>query len=105
MYSRETLLAAAAIAVLSAAGIGSASAAPWHDYGHDHGHRGPIVTHRHYVERGHIERILAPRHYRVIGAPYFWHGSYVVRTHNRFGHVVLVRIDPYSGAFLGEVRL
>ena len=101
MYSRETLLAAAALAVFSA-GIGSAGAAPWHDRGHDH-HRAP--THRHYVDRGHIERILAPRHYRLIGAPYFWHGSYVVRSHDRFGHVVLVRIDPYSGAFLGEVRL
>jgi hypothetical protein len=89
------------VAGISVAGISAADAAPWHG---PH-HRGPVVVHRHYVDRVHVERILAPRHYRVIGAPYFWQGRYVVRTHDRFGRIVLVRIDPYSGAFLGEIRL
>ena len=28
-----------------------------------------------------------------------------LRTHDRFGRLVFVQIDPYSGAFLGEIRL
>ena len=43
--------------------------------------------------------------YRMIGDPYFVHGRYVVRTHDRFGRIVFVQVDPYSGAFLREVIL
>ena len=63
MFSTKKLLAAASLAVISAAGIGAASAAPWD------------------------------------------HGRYVVRTHDRFGRVVFVQVDPYSGAILREVIL
>jgi hypothetical protein len=95
MYSKKTLVAAAALAVLAASGLDAASAAPWH-------HR---AVHRHYVERARIAHALRLHHYRVVGDPYFLRGHYVVRTHNRFGHPAIVRIDPYTGAFLGEFRL
>jgi hypothetical protein len=29
----------------------------------------------------------------------------VVRTYDRFGHVVFVQVDPYSGAFIREMIL
>ncbi len=48
---------------------------------------------------------LRVHNYRVIGDPYFVHGRYVVRTHDRFGRIVFVQVDPYSGAFLREVIL
>jgi hypothetical protein len=119
MFSTKTFLAAAALSVLTAAGIGSAGAAPWEarhdrqeirhdrqDLRHDRREiRHDMRDHRHYVERGRLHSILGGRHYTVIGDPYFVGGRYVVRTHNRFGHTVFVRIDPYSGAFIGEVRL
>ncbi len=100
MYSKKTLVAAAALAVLSAAGIGSASAAPW-----NHNHPGPVMQHRHFVERARIDEALRFRHFRMVGTPYFLHGHYVVRTHDRFGRLVVVEIDPSTGAFLGEFRI
>jgi hypothetical protein len=41
----------------------------------------------------------------MIGEPYFIHDRYLVRTHDRFGRIVFVQVDPYSGAFIREVRL
>ncbi len=43
--------------------------------------------------------------YRVVGNPYWVGGRYVVRTHDRFGRVVFVQVDPWSGAFIREVIL
>ena len=40
-----------------------------------------------------------------VGDPYFYRGHYVVRSYNRFGHVVFVEINPYTGGFIGEIRL
>jgi hypothetical protein len=40
----------------------------------------------------------------MIGDPYFLGGRYVVRTHDRFGRMILVRVDPWTGAYLGVVR-
>jgi hypothetical protein len=106
MFGKKTLLAAAALAALSAAGAGSASAAPYDHRDHRGYDRHPGATmHRHYVDRVRIERALRVNHYRMFGDPFFARGHYVVRTHDRFGHVVLVRVDPYSGAFLGEFRM
>ena len=119
MFNTKTLLAAASLAVITAAGLGSAGAAPW-DARHDRQEirhdrqelrhdrrelRQDRVEHRRYVERARLHSILRDRHYTVIGEPYFVRDRYVVRTHDRFGRLVFVRIDPYSGAFLGEVRL
>jgi hypothetical protein len=120
MFSTKTLLAAAALSVLTAAGLGSASAAPWEarhdrqeirhdrqDLRHDrrelrHDTR---FEHRAYVNRIRITDSLRFHRYSVIGDPYFVHGRYVVRTHDRFGRLVFVQVDPYSGAFVREVRL
>jgi hypothetical protein len=111
MFNTKTILAAASLAVLAAAGIGSAAAAPW-DRNGDHDRfdrrdsfRHERFEHRAYVNRVRLEEGLRFHRYRMIGEPYFVHDRYVVRTHDRFGRIVLVQVDPYSGAFIGEVRL
>jgi hypothetical protein len=98
MYSKNILVAAAALAVLSAAGLVPASAAPWNHPRHE-------AMHRHYVERARIQSALRFHHYRVVGAPYFLRGHYVVRTHDRRGRPVIVEVNPYTGAFIGEFRI
>ena len=110
MFSTKTILAAASLAILSAAGIGSATAAPWNHYGDRHfdhrdGYRHERFEHRAFVDRIRLADSLRFHRYRVIGAPYFVHDRYVVRTHDRFGRIVFVQVDPYSGAFIREVRL
>ena len=112
MVSTKTVFAAAALAVITAAGTVGASAAPVdrHAARVDHRidrHAARIdhrIHHRRYVDRARLNRVLLARHYRVIGDPYFLGDRYVVRTHDRFGRVVLVRIDPWTGAFRGVVR-
>jgi hypothetical protein len=116
MFSTKTILAAASLAVLSAAGLGSAAAAPW-DHDRDHGRIERHDGYRHdnfrhdrferraFVDRMRVAETLRFHRYRVIGDPYFLHGRYVVRTHDRFGRIVFVQVDPYSGAFVREVRL
>ena len=119
MYSTKILLAAASLAVLTAAGLGSATAAPWdvrhdqmdlrhdrQDIRHDRQDlRRDMRAHRGTVDRIRIVDTLRFHHYRMIGEPYFVHGRYVVRTHDRFGRIVFVQVDPYSGAFIREVIL
>ncbi len=117
LFGKKSLLAATALAVLTIAGAGAASAQPYDHRADRMDHRAERridnrldrrmdhVEHRRMVDRIRIENALRFHHYRVIGDPYFVHGHYVVRTHDRFGRVVLVRIDPYSGAFLGTFRL
>ena len=125
MFNTKTLLAAASLAVLAA--MGTANAAPWegrHDrqdarqeLRHDrtelrqdrrelrHDLRADRFERRGYVNRIRIADGLRFHRYSMIGDPYFVHGRYVVRTHDRFGRVVFVQVDPYSGAFIREVRL
>jgi len=107
MSSMKNILAAASLAVVSAAGLGSAAAQPWDRYG-DH-HRAWVrherFEHRAYVDRMRIAETLRFHRLRMIGDPYFVHGRYVVRTHDRFGRIVFVQVDPYSGRFIREVRL
>ena len=110
MLNGKILLTAAALAMSSLAG--SANAAPWdqpgdHRFYHRplareefrHDFRGPIM------ERVHIYDTLRFHHYRWIGAPYFVGGHYVVRTINPFGRTVLIEVNPYNGAFIGEFRI
>ena len=123
MFNTKTLLAAASLAVLTAIAA-PASAAPWegrHDrqdarqeLRHDrmelrHDRRelrhDMRMERRAYVDRIRIADGLRFHRYRVIGDPYFVHGRYVVRTHDRFGRIVFVQVDPYNGAFIREVRL
>jgi hypothetical protein len=108
MFNMKSVLAAASLAVLSAAGIGSAAAQPW-DHGYHNGWRGyerhDRFEHRAFVHRMRVAETLRWHRYRMIGDPYFVHGRYVVRTHDRFGRIVFVQVDPYSGAFIREVIL
>ena len=110
MFSTKKLLAAASLAVISAAGIGAASAAPW-DHGRYDGWRDRAFErharfeHRATVDRMRLAHALRFHNYRMIGNPHFIHGRYVVRTHDRFGRIVFVQVDPYSGRFIREVRL
>ncbi len=43
--------------------------------------------------RMHIHRALRPYRFTVVSDPFFVHGRYVVRTHDRFGRTMLVQID------------
>src|ERR1051325_694527 len=61
MSSMKILLAAASLAVLSAAGIGAASAAPWNNWG-DHGrydgwHDRAFERHERFEHRAYVDRI------------------------------------------------
>ena len=101
---KTTTLAATALAALTVLGLGTASAAPFE-------HRGPVVRHevrefhRPYVTRTRVFETLRLHHYAGLGDPYFFHGRYVVRSHDRFGRTVLVELDPWTGRFLGVVRI
>lgn len=120
MFNTKTLLAAASLAVLTAAGLGPAAAAPWEvrhdrqelrhdrqDLRHDRRElrRDTRLDHRAYVNRLRIADTLRFHRYRVVSDPYWAHGRYVVRVHNRFGRTVFVQVDPWSGAFIREVIL
>ena len=118
---KKLLMTAAAAAILATAGAGSALADPprfdrgghhdtmrdhgdWDNHGHDRYWRQEYRD-RHYVDRGVVFRSLrAHQFYRWAGDPYWFQGRYVVRTYDRFGHLVFVEVDPYTGAFLGVVR-
>jgi hypothetical protein len=113
MRNTKTLLAAASLAVLTAAGIGSVSAAPWdhqpgpamrHDIRQDVRHDVRVDLHRRIVDRDRVWVTLRDHHLRGLGDPYFLRGHYVVRVADRFGHPIVVEINPYTGAFLGEFR-
>src|SRR5260221_2909695 len=107
MFNMKTLLAAASLAVLSAAGIGGAAAQPW-DHGYHHGwrerafERQERFERRAFVDRMRIAQTLRFHRYWMIGEPIFFHDRYVVRTHDRFGRTVFVQVDPYTGAFVRE---
>lgn len=61
---------------------------------------------RNYIARDRVFVTLRGRGYdRFIGDPYFYQGRYVVRSYNRSGRVVFVEINPYTGGFIGEIRL
>jgi hypothetical protein len=106
-FAPRALLAATALAALTAIGLGTAEAQP-RDV-----HRGPVARHevmrhdvrRPYVAHARVYETLRLHRYVGLGNPYFFHGRYVVRSHDRFGRTVLVQIDPWTGRFLGVVRL
>ncbi|MGA7714143.1 MAG: hypothetical protein WCA81_19785 [Rhizomicrobium sp.] len=101
-----------------------------HDHG-DHGHHDDWETHekwhwrdehgvwhsdhdrywregygnRGYIDRDRIFDILRRHNYRrFVGDPYWFQGRYVVKTYDRWGNLVFVEVDPYSGDFIGVVR-
>jgi hypothetical protein len=102
----KTLLKAASLAVLTVAGLGAASAAPWdHRYGYDrYDHRGwdryDRMDRRAFVSRWRVADELRFHRFRMMSDPFFLHGRYVVRVHDRFGRPMLVQVNPYTGAFI-----
>ena len=117
MFNMKTLLKAASLAALTAAGLGvglgTASADPW-DHRYDHrtndrydnryDHRGwdrhDRMDRGAFVGRWRVAEALRFHRYRVASDPFFLHGRYVVRVHDRFGRPVLVQVNPYTGAFI-----
>jgi hypothetical protein len=121
MFGKKIVVAATALAALTVAGLGAADAAQPRDMARDH--RAPVTRHetvrhetvrhetvrhdvrRPYVARNRVYETLRAHRYVGLGNPYFVHGRYVVRSHDRFGHVVLVQVDPWTGRFIGVVRI
>jgi len=122
MQFKKILTAAATAVVLTVAGAGAASADP---YGYHDG-RGDIRADRHdvradrrdlrddrrdlrldrrMVDRRVVFNTLRNRHIRYSGDPYFVRGHYVVKSFDRFGHVVFVEVNPYTGGVVGIIRL
>jgi Ni/Co efflux regulator RcnB len=99
MYNIKTLLTAASMAVAMAAGASSANAQPW-----DRNMDRHAPMHRNFVVHDRVVEVLRAHHYRFVADPVFIRGHYVVKSFDRFGRVVFVEIDPYSGAFIGEFR-
>ena len=91
MYSRTILPAAASSTV---AGItDTANASPIRN------RREPLAAREQVIATLHIH------HYRLLSDPYLFRSRYVVRGVNPFGRVVLVEIDPRTGAFISEVLM
>jgi hypothetical protein len=103
MYTIKMLLAAATMTVTMAAGLAGANAAPWD---HRLPARHEVMRHaRPLVVRERVESTLRLHHFRAFADPVFIRGHYVVRSHDRFGHAVLVEVNPYTGALIGEFRV
>ena len=103
MYNIKTLLAAASMAVAMAAGVSGANAQPW-DRHVDRPMDRHAPMHRNFVVHERVVDVLRAHHYRFIADPVFIHGHYVVKSSDRFGHILFVEIDPYTGAFIGPFR-
>ena len=119
MLNKKTLMAAVAALTLTGAtgamamdrdhdGRGDRGWAEHHDhdgYRDARNNRYWKPGYRNYIARDRVFFTLRNRGYaRFIGDPYFYHGRYVVRSYNRFGKVVFVEINPYTGGFIGEIR-
>ena len=113
MNAKKTFLAVAALAALTVTGLGSASAQPRNPHARDVRIERHVVIERpafRPVQRAHVNRAQVYRTLRAnrfigVGNPHFLRGQYVVRSHDRFGRVVLVRIDPWTGRFMGVIRI
>jgi hypothetical protein len=119
MNLKKTFLTAVAAATLLVAGTSGAMArdrdhdgrgdrhwAERHDHdgyrdAHRHGRHYNRHYPRHYVTHARVYDVIRAHHHRYIGAPYWYRGVYVIRTYDPYGRVVLVRIDPYTGAWGG----
>lgn len=117
MFNKKTLMAAVAVLGL----VGTTGIATARDRDHDgrpdrswaekHDHDGYKDRYwkpgfRSYI--GHDRVFINLRNHgyaRFVGNPYFYQGRYVVRSYNRAGRVVFVEVNPYTGGFIGEIRL
>jgi hypothetical protein len=64
-----------------------------HDYDRD--------RHARYAPYDRVYFEIGRHHYRHYGEPFWYHGTYVVRAYDPYGRLVFVRVDPYTGAWLG----
>src|SRR4051812_23217977 len=90
MTSTKTLLAAASLAVVTAAGFGAASAQSWdsyrgqstrqdmRDFRDQRDWRDDRRSDRRIVDRERVQRTLRFHHLRSLGEPFFVRGHYVV---------------------------
>jgi len=101
MQIKKFLTAAAAVITLGLAAAPAAQADAWFHAGT----RGPAMERRVVVDHRVVFETLRGRHIRYVGAPYFVRGHYVVRSFDRFGRVSFVELNPYTGAFIGFIRL
>jgi hypothetical protein len=102
MQIKKFLTAAAAALTLGLVAAPAADAAPfhgWHDRGRVERIDRRIVEHRVVFDTLRFHRI------RYVGTPFFVRGHYVVRSYDRFGRVVFVEVNPYTGRYIGFIRL
>ena len=114
MFFKKALMAAAAVATLFVAGANGTMAADRNRDGVPDRFEHRAVMHDRYWRPG-FHRYVAHdrvffelrrhRYVRFIGNPYFYRGHYVVRSYNPYGRVVFVEVNPYTGGFIGEIRL
>ncbi len=122
MHTMKMLFAAASLMALSAMDVGTSNAAPIHhemgrhEMGRHETEGRAIARHeivrrdfgrhdfgRPVVMRERVFDTLRFHRFRGLSDPYFLNGRYVVRSFDRFGRVVLVEVDPYTGAFIGVI--
>ena len=101
MQIKKLLTVAAAAITLGLAAAPAAQADVWVRAGH----RGPVMERRVVVDHRVVFDTLRFHRIRYVGNPYFARGHYVVRSFDRFGRVSFVELNPYTGAFIGFIRL
>jgi hypothetical protein len=108
MFNTKNILAAVSLAVVSAAGIGGASAQPYWDR-HDTRalHRYERFDDRFAPRVNHwrIAEALRFRGLHMISQPHFVRGRMVVRAEDRFGRPLIVHVNPYSGKIVRVMPL
>jgi len=120
MSIKKLLLTAAATAILATTGAAAAdwdrdhhpdrSMAERHDHAAIMDRGGNHDRYWHQGYRGYVGRDVVFRGLRAhgfarwAGDPYWFQGRYVVKSYDRFGHVVFVEVNPYTGGFVGVVR-
>jgi len=97
MRIKKILTAAAAALTLGLAAAPAAQADVWV--------RRPATELRVVVDHRVVFDTLRFHRIRYVGTPYFVRGHYVVRSFDRFGRVSFVEINPYTGAYVGFIRL
>jgi hypothetical protein len=108
MNFKKILMAAATATVLATGVAGSADAQPvyvGHGIHQHYGDRRVITTRRVVVDHRVVFDNLRVHRIRYVGNPYFVRGHYVVRSHDRFGRPAFVEVNPYTGAYIGVIRL
>lgn len=100
--SIKKILTAAAAALTLGFAANAAQAAPHGPYHGGFGYHGP--RHERFVDHRVVFDTLRMHRIHYVGAPFFMHGRYVVRSYDRFGRVVFVQVNPYTGRFMGFVR-